>query len=506
FFSIADAGDLNGVAGMKQGLGVDLRPFFVLDAKHHRTEPSRDRDDFEFDAGLDLFYSITSRSKLSVSINTDFAETEVDDRQVNLTRFPLFFPERRDFFLEDSGVFVFANDNAVIPFFSRRIGLDSANGEVPLTAAAKFTAQTDEFSVGVLNVQTDDAGNLDGQNLSVGRFSANILEQSDIGVIWTHGDPTSDRRADTYGLDLNLRTTEFLGDRNLRFNAYAVRSDNEAAAGEEDGNDTAFAMSLAYPNDEISANISWTTVEERFDPSLGFVRRPGSKTYEGSFSYRPRQYTEIRRFIFEVEPQLVTDSGNNTQTVDFDTVPFGIEWESGDEFFVLASHRREVLDEDFAIADDVTIPAGSYGFGRASLLAIASDRRPFAGSLELGFGDFFDGTRSSVEANLDVRRFDPLVLSLEYEYDDIDLEGGSFDVHTARTRVEFQFTPEVTWSNVLQYDNVTDALGWNARLWWIPQPGRELFLVANQGWEVTGGDFDPTASQYTFKLGTTLRF
>ncbi|MFT5688568.1 MAG: hypothetical protein ACI8PQ_001409, partial [Planctomycetota bacterium] len=243
FFAAANAGTVEGFEGLKQGLGLDIKPFAVVERNYDDSDGTERADvDIDFDAGLDLFYSLTPNTKLSLSFNTDFAETEVDERRVNLTRFPLFFPEKRDFFLEDSGVFFFgpSRQRDAIPFFSRRIGL-SSGGEVPLLAAAKLTGRSDGWSYGLLNVQTDsfsvedDDGNeedVSGQNLSVARVSRDILEQSDMGFVLTHGDPSGETGSGTWGVDANLRTDRFLGDRNLQLSTYVQGSESSSDDGD----------------------------------------------------------------------------------------------------------------------------------------------------------------------------------------------------------------------------------------------------------------------------------
>ena len=280
FFSALHAGALTHVPTLDQGMGLDILPFLTANGRRDRIT---NESDTGFDVGLDLLYRFSPSTKLSASLNTDFAETEVDDRRINLTRFPLYYQEKRDFFLEDSGVFFFGPSSGrrrgsdVSPFFSRKIGLFDSR-EVPLEVAARFTTQTDEYSLGLLDVQAgalsyaDDDGpvSLDAQNLFVGRFSKNIGEQSDVGILWTHGNPDGGAGA-TAGADLNYRTDSFLGDKNLRLSAFGLTAENDEAT------DDAYYASASYPNDTVDLSISYTEIGEDFDPALGFVPRSGIK-------------------------------------------------------------------------------------------------------------------------------------------------------------------------------------------------------------------------------------
>ena len=462
-----------------------------------------EEDDLEPDAGLDLFYRISPNFKLSLSFNTDFAETEVDQRIVNLTRFPVFFPEKRDFFLEDSGPFVFGGgSNDIIPFFTRRVGIDDDGGEVPLVASAKLTGQTEDYTFGVLGVRTDEVGDLDEQNLFAARVSRNLFEQSDVGVIMTRGDPVDEGREATWGADLNLRTNEFLGDDNLRMSAFLLGTEGEGS----DSDGLAYRMQLDYPNDQVQMRFTHEVVEDGFDPALGRIRRTGIKRYSGTVAYRPRLYSNIRQLDFRLRTDLFTDSRNDTKTVNVNFQPLQIEFESGDEVEVEVVHRREILDETFEISDDVEIEDGADTFTGYELGFRSAEKRPLVANLGFSSGEFFDGRRDDYNLGMDLRLSDRGELGLDYEINDVRLSDGDFRVHVARLRANLQFGPRLSWSNFVQWDNASDQMGLNSRLWWIPKPQAEFFLVFNQGWRVDADTFSPESSQVTFKVGYTLRF
>ena len=502
FFSPSTAGVVEGMLGLEQGFGLDVRPFAVTDVRY---EDDGGGYDVDFDAGVDAFHRLTPDAKLSLSLNTDFAETEADSRQVNLTRFPLFFPEKRDFFLEDSSNFFFGGGRRsrdVMPYFSRRIGINGEGGEVPLLAAAKITGRSESWSYGLLDVETRAAGNLDGRNLVVGRFSKNVLDQSEAGVIWTHGDPTGDTRRDTYGADFSYRTDRFRGDRNLQVSTYLLQTDTE----DVHRDDTAFHADVAYPNDEVELSAEYTAIGSGFDPALGFVPRRGIKKYAGSFSWRPRLHSRIRRLEFGVYPTLITDTGNRTETVAVTYRPLKIQWESGDQLGFNVSDGREVLDEDFEIREGNVIAADTYGNTRYRLDFETSDKRALSLGIELSRGEFYDGTREDYQLGLDWRPSAAASVGLDYERVDVELPGGDFRVHVARARFDLQFGPDLAWMNFVQWDNQSLFLGLNSRLWWIPRAGQEVFLVVNQGWDADYARIAPGDGQVILKVGTTLRF
>lgn len=503
FFWVSEAGTLEGLGGLRQGLGLDVTPFVGASYVH-----ADDDSDLLGDGGVDLFYRLAPNTKLALSLHTDFAETEVDERVVNLTRFPLFFPEKRDFFLEDSGVFHFGPSNGfgsssdVIPFFSRRIGIDANGAEVPLFGAAKLTGQTDGWSFGVLDAATEASAGVDEQNLFVGRVSKNVLANSDVGLVWTSGDPSGESGANTVGMDANWRTHDFLGDDALRVSSYWLASDDSAHDAAN-----AYHLGASYPQDELQLDASATVIEDGFDPALGFVPRTGVKKYTGAGFFTPRLHSWIRQLEIGARATLFTDGANATESVAFDVRPLGVELESGDEASLRVLHFREVLDADFDIQDDVTIPEGGYTFERAGVVVETSDKREVDVATSFFAGDFYDGSREDFDVELGWRPSRYGTFGLGYERNRVSLPGGDFTVHVGRVRANWQFTPWIAWSNFVQYDNESDELGLNSRLWWIFEPGSELFFVVNQGWDADPDwRFAPRTTQVAFKVGYTLRF
>lgn len=501
FFSPAIGGKLDGFQGLQQGAGIDLIPYGLgAFTDTESTEP-----DWTADGGLDLYWRISPSTKLSLSYNTDFAETEVDSRQVNLTRFSLFFPEKRKFFLEDSGVFSFNSTRGSrdpLPFFSRRIGLDENRNAVPLLANAKLTTRNDRYSLGILDSQTEATDTLDARNLFVGRYSQNFLEQSSAGVIVTRGDPTGSQDDYTVGADLELRTDEFLEDRSLRFRGYFLSTEDNDGG----GTDVAWSGRVRYPNDEIDISAAYTYIGPDFDPALGFVRRRDISQWDASFSYSPRLYSDIRRLRFELEPRYVELTTGEPASSQIAITPLGIDWESDDELSFRITPRREQLFEDFDISDDVTVPVGEYDFVRYNVFFESSQRRPMSCELFYSTGTFFDGRRDDYKVELTYRAGAAATLGAEYEWNDVRLADGSFDVNIARTRVDLFFSPWISWFNFVQWDDVSEEVGVNSRLRWIIEPGRDLFFVLNQGWSTFDNSLTPITTDLRAKIVYTMRF
>ncbi len=300
FLQISEAGEITNLGGLTQGVGLDLRPFMA--GRWLRLgRGAVDRDDFDGKPGLDVFYNVTPSLKLTGTVNTDFGETEVDARQINLTRFSLFFPEKRAFFLEGAGVFDYTATGPespggipetgadVYPFFSRRIGLVSGR-EVPIDAGVKLIGTVGRTEIGVLDVRTGDLheGNtlfVDETNFFVGRVKRNLLEQSYIGAIFTDGNPVGDRSGQTYGADVRLATSRFLGgSRNFVVNGYVARSVNEGVSGD----DWSYGASADYPNDKWLAQVAVKDIQKNFNPAMGFVQRDNVRMVRAGGSYNPR--------------------------------------------------------------------------------------------------------------------------------------------------------------------------------------------------------------------------
>jgi len=511
-FNIVHAGDLTGLEGMDQGIGLDLVPFFVSKLRGPLEDAAGlevDDTDLTGKAGVDAFYKLTPSLNLGLTYNTDFAETEVDTRQNNLTRFPVLFPEQRDFFLQDAGLFEFPGDT--IPFFSRRIGLTGDGQEVPILAGARMTGRAGDYNIGVVDVQTREATlenpngqpfELGGQNLFAARISKNIGEQSNVGGIVTNGDPNGGDNT-VLGLDAQYRTSRFGGDKNFVATAWGLYSDVEDVSESE----LAYGLSVAYPNDIWSWSASFTEVQENFDPALGFVRRSDIRRYLGRVNYQPRPDDSIvRQYEFSIDTDLFTTTRDVVETWNLEVQPYGVEFHTGDAFRIEFEHTHDELFEPFEIRDGIVIPVGDYDFTRGRIEVESSTARDFSIGFNVGLGDYYDGVRQRYSV-FSSWRPDPLFKgSVEYAHNDLDLEGGSFTTQFGMLRADFSFTPELAWNNFLQWDNESDTWGLNSRIFWLPRPGREIFLVFNETLEREDGSLSPLFQELSFKIGYTIRF
>jgi hypothetical protein len=503
--NLSQAGRLEGIEGINQGRGLDIRPY---------VSGGEEGSDGKLQAGIDVFKNLTPNLNASVTVNTDFAETEADTRQVNLTRFPLFFPEKRAFFLEGAGVFDIAatNEESVIPFFSRRIGLLEGH-EVPILVGTKIVGRQSDYNIGLLDVQTrgvDDFGDeegrrLDSQNLLAARVSRNIFRQSWIGGIVTHGNPAGTGQNTLLGADIRLATSEFKGNKNLSTSAFFLRTD-DGASGKVD---YALGGNIDYPNDLWDVSFGWRQIGDDFNPALGFVPRQGIRRISPGAAFKPRPGRwGIRQFEFQVEPVWVSDLHNVVQTWEVFSAPFNAEFESGDRVEFNAMPQYERLTEPFEIVDGVEIPPGEYRMNRWGVQAETADKRPLIVEASCFWGGFYTGTRRDIELGVTVKPSAHIFVSVQYEQNDVSLAEGDFRVHVATLAADYNFSPNVAWANLLQYDSESRVLGVQSRFRWIIKPGSDLFLVINRGWYRNEWDnryerrYDKASVklQYTFRL------
>ena len=497
-------GTVSGFTGLQQGRGLDVVPTVVASGSR---DFETDAADSGMEPSLDVFYNFTPSLTGVLTLNTDFSATEVDDRQINLTRFNLFFPEKRDFFLQDVDIFSFGGlRRNGIPFFSRRIGLSRRGQPVDLEVGAKLTGRAGRWNVGLLGVALDEFQDVDSSNVFVGRVAANVLEESSVGLMVTGGDPRSNLDNSLMGADFRYRNTRLPGGRTLAGEAWYQKSDTEGVEGDE----TAWGVRMAAPNNTgLRGEVGFETFHDDFNPALGFVNRRGIERSEASVAYTSRP---AHRWLREL--------GHGVNYERFDLIAGGVESESwylelveletnsGDQGGIAFEREREVLLEEFDIFDDVIIPPGDYEFDQYSFEISGANDRAIAPSFEYGKGDFFGGDRTEIGVGLDWRPNSRFFLGVEYEHNDIELADGDFTAELIAVRTEVAFDVRWSWLNLVQYDNESESVGVNSRLRWTPRAGQDLFVVLNHGFEAIGSfsALRSLESQLSVKYTHTFRF
>lgn len=519
FFQVSEAGEITNMQGMEQGVGLDVRPFAAQRWIHTAADGN---DVLRGKPGLDLFYNVTPSMRLSATVNTDFGETEVDGRQINLTRFSIFFPEKRTFFLQDAGVFNFATTGVgqpggvpdpgaeIFPFFSRRIGIIGGL-EVPIDYGVKLTGRAGRTEVGVLNVRTRAAAGYEDADMFVGRVRQNFWEQSYIGALVTAGDPERPESASTIGADMRLATANFLGsNQNFLVNAWGLKSNNHGV----DEKNGAFGFAAHYPNDRYQAQIQWREIQENFDPAMGFVQRSNVRMLRlgGSFNPRPSRKTGIQQMFHDVFYTRFTRLDNHlVETSKFHITMLDWHFNSGDSLHSVfdLSPTYERLFAPFEISPGVVLPAGEYRFTPIGFNFVSAQKRPLQGNFGMSLGNFWSGTAKTVNAGLRYQLPPKFIISLSTNQTFARLPQGNFVARIFTSQINYNFSPFLSFANLIQYDNRSRNLGLQSRVRWTLDPGNDLFFIFGQGWvqDVTGGyDFRQqetrlaTKIQYTFRL------
>jgi hypothetical protein len=504
--NLAAAGRLNGLEDAQQGRGLDIRPY---------VSGGEEMSDGTAKAGLDVVKSLTPNLTASLTVNTDFAETEVDARQVNLTRFPLFFPEKRTFFLEGAGVYDIAGLSAaggegpppdLLPFHSRTIGLYQGQ-EVPILAGAKLSGRQSGFNVGALDVETRrtsvNGSELASQNLLALRLSRNLFEQSWIGVIATRGDPSGAGDNTLLGVDARFATSRFRGGQNLSLDVFVLRTDDTTSAG------TAYAYGLRveYPNDLWRASLGFKEIGEGFRPALGFAPRTGIRKAEGEVAFQPRPGRfGVRQVSLGARPQLISNLGGRPESWDVFTSLPEVQLDSGEHLAFNWVPAYERLEEGFEIQPGVVIPPGSYSWSRYQVEVSSATKRPWVVEAALWWGGFYGGSLRQLESQLTLKPSTHVALALQAERSDAQLPQGGFVAQVFSARLDYSASPNLTWSNLVQYDSDSRILGFQSRFRWILKPGNDLFLVVGRGWyRRFDGDYLPSFDKGSVKLQYTIR-
>ena len=501
------AGQLFGVYDLGQGKGLSVAPYAVGRANEERISETGQTE--ESDIGLDLSYNFTPELGAVLTVNTDFAETEVDTRQINLTRFPLFFPEKRSFFLEGSNLFAFGSALApdFIPFYSRRVGL--AEGQVvPIDAGLKLLGRAGPWSIAALDVQTGDVEAAESTNLFAGRVSYDLGEHLRLGTLYTRGDPLALDDNSFAGVDAQWRTSTFRKDKNLFFAGWAGQSSGDLAPGQSDG----WGVRANYPNDLLDLYFEVNEYGEALDPALGFLPRPGTRQWFAGSAWKPRPQMKgalgnIRQLFFELFLTRIDRLDGTTESWEVFTTPLNAQTHAGDRLEFNWVPRYERLDLPFPVAQGVVIPTGEYRFDRWRVQLQTTRARPWRVDSTVWFGDFYTGQLTQVD-NILGWTFGPgrLRLELESEINFGDLPEGDFVQRLWQLKAVWGLSPNLFVSSFFQYDSESRDLGVNTRLRWTLQPGRDLFVVWNRNWLQDIYDshsFAPNVDQFAIKLRWT---
>jgi hypothetical protein len=477
-------GILQGLENLRPGRHVEVKPFGIVGAQKRGSTPALAAEaetDVLDEIGLDVKYSITPSLTLDLTLNTDFAQVEADNVQINLSRFGLFYPEKREFFMERSDLFQFGNSRSTEIFFSRRIGLTN-----DIIGGGRIHGQAGPVSIAFLNLQTEDAGRgedlISGANNTVLRLRGDVLPRASVG-----GVVTNYQNADTFnrvlGLDAEYR---FFSSSGVRF--WWADTWTE---GEEEGETGAGFAALTLRNDRYSMALDYTNVGESFNPALGFVRRRDMVRYGWNLAWTPRFETSrwARQLIISPHGHYIVGQDGRRQTEDarLDGI---LNFQTGDMAMVGLTHRWERLDRPFRIRPDVELPTGDYPFNYMGFLYRLNDSRRVSSTAVTHFGEYWNGDWFQYGGAVTWKTgpFLHLTGSIDRRNIELPVENGEFSTTILGLRVLGAVNRSLFANALLQYDNDSETVQANIRVDWLHTPGSDLFVVFNTGY--FAGDLD----------------
>jgi len=472
----SQAGLLTELPDFDLGVGLTVRPAITGGGGIPSTDA---RVEGDFQPSLDISQRVGANVLASGTVNTDFAETEVDTRRTNLTRFPLFFPEKRTFFIEGDDIFSFGLGlgQDVIPYFSRKIGLIESR-EVPILAGGKVNGRVGNTNFGGVAVGTRPLENVIDEHtfMGVGRVKRNLWSESWIGAIATVGDPQGRAGSWLGGADFTYATSHFRGDKNFLVGVWGL------ATGREDlgGDSTAHGFKVDYPNDLLDLAVTYKRIGRDFDPSIGFVPRPDVQLWNVGADYSPRlKHGPIQQMFFEFQPMLATDLSGRWESYRVFWAPVNWRFRSGDRFEFNAVPVGERLVEPFEVASGVLIPPGTYEWLRYRLEAGTAQKRRLYAQVTWWFGDFYNGTLDQYQWTGAWNPKPIVTIEFSGEHNVGRLATGDFTQTVVGTRLRVNISPDLSIASYIQYDTDSESVGTNTRLRWTFLTQADLFVVYN---------------------------
>jgi hypothetical protein len=494
------AGDLVGLEGVRPGKNLYVKPY-VLAGANKIASQGRDTDG-DFKGGLDLKYGVASGMALDLTVNTDFSDTEADTQQINFTRFPLFFPEKREFFLENAGLFQSGFDGLqrqeVLLFHSRRIGL-AAGTPIPILGGARLSGRAGGNSIALMNIQTRSEAALPATNFTVARYRRDILSNSTVGAIFLNRRSSLENDTNrTFGVDATLLLRQ-----DLQINAQLAKTHTPLL----DGQDAFGKIEGEWQSNLWRFYGAYADIQRNFNPQVGFVRRPGRRLVQELAEFRPHfEQGVIGRFIRDISVttnyEYAILSDGRTETKSF-TGPFGsVEFQDGGTFAYTYYRKFDRLTQPFFL-QGLRIPAGDYRSNGYSLGYTSSRRRLVSGSVNLRRQDFYTGTQDIWTWSALVRASYRLSAEWNYQKSDVDLQEGSFTTHLTSLRADYAFNPVMSLSALIQYNTDNDQVSSNIRFRFIHHPLSDFYVVYN---EQRDTELDRNDRSFSLKYTHLLNF
>ena len=469
------AGNIVGMEDLSRGMDLRVKPFLVAGGSRKQTLAQTENSSHG-DLGLDLKYGVTAGLNLDVTVNTDFAQAEVDDERINLTRFPLFFPEKREFFLENAGQFnigaVSIVGRTADLFFSRRIGLTPTGDQVPILGGARLTGKIGRNNIALMDIQTDEAFGKKGDNFFVARYSRDIMGRSKIGGMVINKETIGAAHYNrTVAADMTLVPQE-----NLTIQGFLSKTETPGMAGKDLGS----SLHVAYLDRNWNIYGSYLDLGENFNPEVGFVPRNGIRTSKVHFEPTPRPGKLGIRILQPMINLTHTTDQNNRLVTRRIHYMVGMGFESGATATVMYNAQFERLDKPFAVQKDVVIPVGDYDFGDWRFMYRTDPSRKVYSTITYSPQTFFDGTRTDVDLSLGIRLGNRLSTEGQFVQNKVDLPAGDFTLRVGALKVDYALSPVMTLRTITQYNSLTKQWSTSARFNYIYRPGSDIYIVFDE--------------------------
>lgn len=482
---ISQGGKLAGINNIKQGKIIELLPYVLGGFEFSEGQTTNTGK-----IGGEINFDITPTLKLNFTINTDFAQVESDRKQINLSRFSLYYPEKRQFFLEGKNYYDMDVGNVRL-FYSRKIGIDQ-NTEVPIIGGMRFFGKLNKTNIGVMSLQTYAKDSIPTTNYSVIKVKQDIFKQSSIGVIVTQ--KYSDKHYNrVYGTDFTYSTSEIFGKNNLLIGGSFAISDTKVFGEIENSNNNnlSYNVFLSYPNDEIEYDLGFSTVESGFNPEMGFTRRKNYQMFYTELQFNPRfkKLPFFRNLIFKPIDlnYYINEETKETESISYEWRPFGFVSKSGEFLEFNVQHIFDKPTEDFEIINSIYIPAGSYWDNRLEIQFSTFKGRKIAVEASVNVGEFYTGHRQEFEFYTHFNLNKHLNIGLDWQKNYIQVPQESFTTDEIGGRIDYAFNPKLQTSIFAQWNNEDENVLVNYRINWIPKIGSYFYFVVNQEFDTNNG-------------------
>ena len=521
FRGISLAATLVGLEVPSGSKNVEIKPYGSSSLTTENVALPRVSNDVNADWGADVKYGITQNMTADMTYKTDFAQVEADEQQVNLTRFSLLFPEKRDFFLENQGTYEFGGVGRVMPnsmtpgtttsadvpilFYSRRIGLDASGNAVPIVGGGRLTGRVGKFSLGLLNIESDKlaAARIAATNFSVARVKRDILRKSSVGVAFTRRSLSESAAGSNaaYGID---GTFGFFD--SLAINAFWAQSRSPG----QSSDDTSYRAQLDYTGDRYGVQVERLMVGSQFNPEVGYVRHRDMRRSFGQFRFSPRtrQNKTVRKLFWIGWADYIENGVGRVDTRQYGG-EFDLDFHSGDRYILRYTDTYEFLPAALRLAPGATVPTGGYEYGNlATEFNFGRGRKLASGNVGVEYGTFYDGHKTTYSLSQGRVAFPPhLSIEPTYSINRVQLARSEFTTHLVGSRLNVNVTPLMFVGALLQYNSTAHNVSANVRLRWEYQPGSELFIVLNEQRDTLLGGF-PYLNNRTFiiKINRLFRF